>query len=307
MAENSNNNNNNNNNYKNNSTTSSNSTTTKGNNTNITSITNNDNSNDKDNNNYNKSNNNNDDNDDKIKNNNNNHRNNNDANNSSISNTSNDNNSNSNNKYNNDYNENINTSSASSSNKRVIIGGIPGVGKTSITSLAVKSLNEKGQNPKVVVFGTEMFEEAKRSAGVKNRDELRKLSVKDQRRLQDMTASRIAKMQENVVIVDTHIFVRTGEGYYYPGLPMRLLDIIKPTSFVMIVADATEIVNRRQKDTSRTRDAISTQQVQFEIDISKLMVATCSILTGAPFTIIANNDNKMNEAVYSVARVLSSE
>ena len=189
----------------------------------------------------------------------------------------------------------------------MIIGGIPGVGKTSIISLAVKSLNEKGQNPKVVVFGTEMFEEAKRSAGVKNRDELRKLSVKDQRRLQNMTASRIAKMQENVVIVDTHIFVRTGEGYYYPGLPMRLLDIIKPTSFVMIVADATEIVNRRQKDRSRTRDAISRQQVQFEIDISKLMVATCSILTGAPFIIITNNDNKMDDAVSSVARVLSAE
>jgi adenylate kinase len=306
LAESSNKNHHNNNSYKNNST-SSNSTTTKGNNTNITSITNkdcNNNNKDKDNNNYNKSNNNND--DDKIKNNNN-HRNNNDANNSSISNTSNDNNSNSNNKYNNDENENINTSSASSSNKRVIIGGIPGVGKTSIISLAVKSLNEKGQNPKVVVFGTEMFEEAKRSAGVKNRDELRKLSVKDQRRLQDMTASRIAKMQDNVVIVDTHIFVRTGEGYYYPGLPMRLLDIIKPTSFVMIVADATEIVDRRQKDTSRTRDAISTQQVQFEIDISKLMVATCSILTGAPFIIIANNDNKMNEAVSGVAKVLSAE
>ena len=212
------------------------------------------------------------------------------------------------NKNDNNYgNENINISSASNSTKRVIIGGIPGVGKTSIISLAVKSLNEKGQNPKVVVFGTEMFEEAKRSAGVKNRDELRKLSLKDQKRLQDMTASRIAKMQDNVVIVDTHIFVRTGEGHYYPGLPMHLLDIIKPTSFVIIVADATEIVNRRQKDTSRTRDTISTQQVQFEIDISKLMVATCSILTGAPFVIISNNDNKMDEAVSGVAKVLSTE
>ncbi|MFL6368980.1 MAG: adenylate kinase [Nitrososphaeraceae archaeon] len=193
------------------------------------------------------------------------------------------------------------------STKRVIIGGIPGVGKTSVISLAVKSLKEKGQNAKVVVFGTEMFEEAKRTAGVKNRDELRKLSLKDQRRLQDTTAKRIAEMRDNIVIVDTHIFVRTGGGNYYPGLPMRLLDIIKPTSFIMIIADATEIVNRRKNDTSRARDAISTQQIQYEIDISKLMVATCSILTGAPFIIIANNDNKMDDAVYSVARVLSAD
>ena len=195
----------------------------------------------------------------------------------------------------------------SSSSKRVIIGGIPGVGKTSVISSAVKFIRKKGQNARVVVFGTEMFEEAKRTAGVKNRDELRKLAVKDQRRLQDMTARRIAEMQDSIVIVDTHIFVRTGEGYYYPGLPLHLLEIIKPSSFVMIVANASEIVNRRKKDTSRLRDDISTEQVQYEIDTSKLMVATCSILTGAPFIIVANNDNKMDEAVSGVVKILLSD
>ena len=199
------------------------------------------------------------------------------------------------------------TTTSTTSSKRVIIGGIPGVGKTSVISTAVKALNEKGENAKVVVFGTEMFEEAKRTAGIKNRDELRKLSVEDQKRLQEMAARRIAKMQDRIVIVDTHIFVRTGDGYYYPGLPMRLLDIIKPTGFVMIAAEAAEIVNRRKNDTTRNRDAVSEQQVQYELDISKLMVATCSILTGAPFIIIANNDNKMDDASYRVVKVLSAK
>ena len=207
---------------------------------------------------------------------------------------------------NNDYNNSNSNNRELLSSKRVIIGGIPGVGKTSVISSAVKSLNEKGQNAKVVVFGTEMFEEAKTAVGIKNRDELRKLSVKDQRRLQDMTARRIAEMQDSIVIVDTHIFVRTGEGYYYPGLPMRLLEIIKPTSFVIIVADAAEIVNRRKRDTTRARDDVSTEQVQYEIDISKLMVATCSVLTGAPFIIIANNDNKMDKAAFGLTKVLLS-
>jgi adenylate kinase len=214
------------------------------------------------------------------------------------------NNNNNNNK--NDYNNSNSNNRDLLSSKRVIIGGIPGVGKTSVISSAVKSLNEKGQNAKVVVFGTEMFEEAKTTVGIKNRDELRKLSVKDQRMLQDMTARRIAEMQDSIVIVDTHIFVRTGEGYYYPGLPMRLLEIIKPTSFVIIVADAAEIVNRRKRDTTRARDDISTEQVQYEIDISKLMVATCSVLTGAPFIIIANNDNKMDKAAFGLTKVLLS-
>ena len=210
---------------------------------------------------------------------------------------------NSSNSYDNNNDEN---NSKVLCSKRVIIGGIPGVGKTSVICSAVKSLNEKGHNAKVVVFGTEMFEEAKTTVGIKNRDELRKLSVKDQRRLQDMTARRIAEMQESIVIVDTHIFVRTGEGYYYPGLPMRLLEIIKPTSFVIIVADAAEIVNRRKRDTTRARDDISTEQVQYEIDISKLIVATCSVLSGAPFIMIANNDNKMDEAASSLTKVLLS-
>lgn len=206
----------------------------------------------------------------------------------------------------NNGNTDISYSFSSSSSKRVIIGGIPGVGKTSIISSAVESIRKNGQNARVVVFGTEMFEEAKRSAGIKNRDELRKLAVKDQRRLQDMTARRIAQMQDSIVIVDTHIFVRTGEGYYYPGLPLHLLEIIKPSSFIMIVADASEILSRRKKDTTRIRDDISTEQVQYEIDTSKLMVATCSILTGAPFIIVANNDKKMDEAVSNVAKVLLS-
>ncbi|HJT49544.1 MAG TPA: adenylate kinase [Nitrososphaeraceae archaeon] len=224
-------------------------------------------------------------------------------------------NANSKNNTNNDGNRNGNGKWMETSNtgipnhaasKRIIIGGIPGVGKTSVISSAVESIRKKGQNARVVVFGTEMFEEAKRTAGIKNRDELRKLAVEDQRRLQDMTARRISEMQDSIVIVDTHIFIRTGEGYYYPGLPLHLLEIIKPTSFVIIVADALEIVNRRKKDTSRVRDDISTDQVQYEIDTSKLMVATCSILTGAPFIIVTNNDDKMEEAVSCVAKVLLS-
>ena len=42
-----------------------------------------------------------------------------------------------------------------------------------------------------------------------------------------------------------------------------------------------------------------------ELDISKVMVASCSILTGSPFIIILNNDNKIDEAVLNIVKVLS--
>lgn len=192
-----------------------------------------------------------------------------------------------------------------SNNKRIIIVGIPGVGKTSVISLVNGALNHKGYQTTVAVFGTIMFEEAKK-IGLKNRDELRKLSIRDQQHLQEMAAKRIAEMNDDIVIIDTHLFVKTAEGYY-PGLPMTLLDIIKPTHFVIIMAEPKEIVDRRKCDTSRHRDIVSVEDVQHELDISKIMVASSSIITGSPFTIIMNKDNKINDAALKIVNVLKEE
>jgi adenylate kinase len=187
-------------------------------------------------------------------------------------------------------------------NKRVIIVGIPGVGKTSIVSLVAEKLNHKELKATVAVFGTVMLEEAGK-IGVKNRDELRKLSLAKQRQLQEMAAKRIAQIKDSIVIIDTHLFIKTIDGYY-PGLPTHVLDIIKPTHFVMVVAEAGEIVKRRKADKSRDRDIISTQDIQYELDILRVMVASCSMLTGSPFIVIMNNDNKIENAVLNIVKVL---
>ena len=187
-------------------------------------------------------------------------------------------------------------------NKRVIIVGIPGVGKTSIVSLVAEKLNIKELKATVAVFGTVMLEEAVK-IGVKNRDELRKLSLAEQRQLQEMAAKRIAQIKDSIVIIDTHLFIKTIDGYY-PGLPMHVLDIIKPTHFVMVVAEAGEIVKRRKADKSRDRDIVSTKDIHYELDILRVMVASCSMLTGSPFIVIRNNDNKIENAVLDIVKVL---
>ncbi len=187
-------------------------------------------------------------------------------------------------------------------NKRAIIVGIPGVGKTTVISRAAEKLNQKCKTT-VVVFGTLMFEEAKVKMGIKHRDEMRGMPVEDQRRLQEMAAQRIAEMKDDIVLVDTHLFINTNEGYY-PGLPMRLLNIMKPTNMVMIAAEPQEIADRRKADPTRKRDLISTEDIQKELDISRVMVASCSILTGAPFAIIVNSDGKDDQAAANIAKVL---
>ncbi|MGI0037834.1 MAG: adenylate kinase [Nitrososphaera sp.] len=186
--------------------------------------------------------------------------------------------------------------------KRAIIVGIPGVGKTTVISRAAELLNQKTKAT-VVVFGTLMFEEAKKEMGIKHRDEMRSMPVEKQRRLQEMAAQRIAEMRDDIVLVDTHLFINTSEGYY-PGLPMRLLNIMKPTNLVMVAAEPQEIANRRKADRTRQRDIISAENVQRELDISRVMVASCSILTGAPFAIIMNSDGKAEEAAANIAKML---
>jgi adenylate kinase len=186
-------------------------------------------------------------------------------------------------------------------NKRAIIVGIPGVGKTTLITRAAEMLNQKRKTT-VVIFGTIMFEEAKKM-GLKNRDEMRKMSVEDQRRLQDLAAHRITEMKDDIVMIDTHLFINTDEGYY-PGLPMRLLNIMKPTNMVMVAADPSEIAERRKSDQTRQRDNASAENIQKELDISRVMVASCSILTGAPFAIITNNDGQIGEAAANIAKIL---
>lgn len=187
-------------------------------------------------------------------------------------------------------------------NKRVIIVGIPGVGKSSVISLAIEQLKQKGKNATIAVFGTVMLEEAHKM-GVKNRDELRKMSLGKQRDLQEKAAKRISEIEDSIVIIDTHLFIKTIEGYY-PGLPMYLLDIIKPTHFFMIIAEAGEIVNRRKSDKSRDRDIVAVEDIQDELDILRVMIASSSILTGSPFIVIVNNDNGIEQAVSSMVKVL---
>ena len=187
-------------------------------------------------------------------------------------------------------------------NKRAVIVGIPGVGKTTLITRAAEILNRKRKTT-VVIFGTVMFEEAKKKMGLKNRDELRRMAVEDQRRLQDLAAQRITEMNDDIVIIDTHLFINTDEGYY-PGLPMRLLSIMKPTNMVMVAADPNEIAARRKSDQTRQRDIASAENIQKELDISRVMVASCSILTGAPFAIIMNNDGQMGEAAANIAKIL---
>jgi len=186
--------------------------------------------------------------------------------------------------------------------KKIIIVGIPGVGKTTVVSRVVELLKEKSIKVSVSIFGTVMFDEAKKK-GVQSRDDLRKLSVKQQKELQSTDARTIASMADDVIIVDTHAFISTKEGFY-PGLPHNVLEILNPDSFIMITARPEEIYNRRMTDTTRTRDIVSIDAIKKELDVTSAMLSTCSILCGSPIKMVLNTEGKVDEAARGILNAM---
>lgn len=182
--------------------------------------------------------------------------------------------------------------------KKVVMVGIAGVGKTTLVAKIVELLNGRKKSVSVHSFGTVMFEEA-RKMGISDRDELRKLSVAQQRELQTKAAKKISGFNDNVVIIDTHAFISTKEGFY-PGLPYRVLEELKPENFISVSARPEEIYNRRMKDTTRNRDLVSIDSIKKELAVQDAMLSSCAVLTGSPMKSILNTEGKVEEAAEEV-------
>jgi adenylate kinase len=187
-------------------------------------------------------------------------------------------------------------------NKKIILVGIPGVGKTTLLTKMVEILKDHKKNVVVINYGSLMFDVAKEN-GLTDRDQLRKLSVSEQQRLQKIAAEKIAGHEEEVVIIDTHAFISSPEGYY-PGLPEHVLKIIKPNNFVSVSAKPEEIYNRRMKDNTRSRDNITLANIKKELDVQSGMISACAVITGSPVRLVLNGEGKIDETADKIIRAI---
>ena len=180
--------------------------------------------------------------------------------------------------------------------------GIPGVGKTTLLKKVVELLQNQNKTVGVYSFGTLMFEVAKQN-GLEDRDELRKLPVSRQQELQKTAAEKLARFDDDVVIIDTHAFISSPEGYY-PGLPEHVLKIIKPTNFVSVSAKPEEIYSRRIKDFTRNRDKITLDNVKKELDFQSGIISACAVISGAPIKYVLNREGKVDEAADKIINAI---
>jgi len=178
----------------------------------------------------------------------------------------------------------------------IVVTGIPGVGKTTVMKKAAE-----GMDVQFVTFGTVMSELAIESGLVKDRDEMRKLTLEQQKELQIKSAEKIASMSN--VILDTHCTVKTPKGYM-PGLPEWVIKRINPMAIVVVEADPQEIYDRRAGDPTRNRDPDTKEQINEHQMINRAAAMAYAALTGATVKIVFNHDNQIEEAVKQAAPVL---
>lgn len=186
--------------------------------------------------------------------------------------------------------------------RKVVVVGIPGVGKTSLLIKITEILKHQNKSVSLNSFGSIMFEVAKEN-GIKNRDELRKLPLSEQKNLQKIAAEKLAMLKDDVVIIDTHAFINSSEGCY-PGLPDHVLQILKPSNFVSVSAKPEEIYNRRMKDTTRNRDNISIDNIKEELDIQSGMISACAVISGSPVKHVLNREGMIDEVADKIIKAI---
>ncbi|WP_297465313.1 adenylate kinase [Thermococcus sp.] len=184
----------------------------------------------------------------------------------------------------------------------VVITGIPGVGKSTITRIALKKTRAKFR---LVNFGDLMFEEAVKAGLVRHRDEMRKLDPEVQRELQMKAARRIVEIaRTEPVLLDTHATIKTPVGYLL-GFPREVIETINPNFIVIIEATPSEILGRRLRDLKRDRDVETEEQIERHQDLNRAAAVSYAMHSNALIKIIENHEDKgLEEAVNELVEVL---
>jgi adenylate kinase len=186
--------------------------------------------------------------------------------------------------------------------KRIVITGVPGVGKTTVVNGALEKLAQEGISYQSVNFGTFMFEVASAQKVVSDRDGMRKLPGPVQKEIQRNAARAMAQLEGNVII-DTHCTVKTPKGFL-AGLPEWVLRELMPDMVILVETDEDQILTRRLTDTTRARDPDTSREIALHQEYNRGMAAACSMVSGCTVKIVKNQDFLVDRAIADMADAL---
>ena len=157
--------------------------------------------------------------------------------------------------------------------KIIVVTGTPGAGKTTVLNGAMKKL----RGVSLVNYGDVMFEISK-ERGIKSRDDMRKQALEVQRDIQTRAA----------------------------GMPEWVIKSLKPSIIVLVEASPKQIAKRRAKDKTRARDSEAVAEIELQQNINRMFASAYAAMTGASVEIIINADNKLNQAVSELIKLVES-
>jgi adenylate kinase len=176
------------------------------------------------------------------------------------------------------------------------VTGIPGVGKTTVLSELQDLARQNKFSLTVLNYGTIMNEIMRELGKDLHRDKMREQTIETQKKVQELAASEIAnRAGQGTVVVDTHMFVRTGSGMW-AGLPQNVLEKLGPQLLVLIEADPKEIATRRHGDSDRMREQALAEEIAFDLEWSRATAAASAVATGSPVKVIRNEAGRQKQA-----------
>ncbi|CDG64895.1 MAG: adenylate kinase [Methanobacterium sp.] len=184
--------------------------------------------------------------------------------------------------------------------KVVVVAGIPGSGSTTVLQHALKETDYVHLN-----YGDVMLEIAMEMGLVDDRDSIRRLPPETQKEIQRKAAETIrTRAEESNTIVDTHCTIKTPSGFL-PGLPKWVLEALQPDMFILIEADADEILMRRISDATRTRDMERAEDINLHQEMNRATAMAYAVYTGATVKIIENHNDLLENSVEEMKKVLN--
>ncbi|MFH0927550.1 MAG: adenylate kinase [Candidatus Micrarchaeota archaeon] len=179
----------------------------------------------------------------------------------------------------------------------IIVMGLPGAGKSTV----LKTASEQGWE--VINYGTKMLEIAKGLYSISDRDQIRKLKPIEQKRVQAKVAEELCAIKERKVILDTHCSINTPSGYL-PGLPFSIISKLPVEKLVLVVSPIEDILQRREKDTTRVRDEQSEESLCEHDQMNRSYLAAYSVLCAAPAIILQNKNGEIENTRSRFAKLL---
>ncbi len=185
---------------------------------------------------------------------------------------------------------------------KIIVFGIPGVGKSTIVKKVIQS-----QNLQRIVWGDIVEQIALEKDLVKNRDLIRKLNKTIQKELQELVVKKLVLLsRNNNTVIETHAVIKTKFGFL-PGLNLEFLKILKPDLFVVIEADPQSVFKRRIKDKTRMRDDDrDIAEIEFHLELTRQFAVSFASIVGANLSIIQNKEGKIEETANKLEEIIKN-